>query len=127
MLSGIAMAAAGSSRPCSGGDHEILHAIDLLYPGAATHGDLAGLGGLFCAYLREDKEQYALIDHCLRQHGLPRAPGDIGLTVDQFAQAVIKAPSTRPDRYTILEHLGLDDAEIGRRAADYTELVSGSS
>ena len=33
VLSGLAMATAGSSRPCSGGDHEILHAIDHLYPG----------------------------------------------------------------------------------------------
>ena len=28
MLSGMAMSFAGSSRPASGGDHEILHAID---------------------------------------------------------------------------------------------------
>ena len=35
VLSGLAMATAGSSRPCSGGDHEILHAIDHLYPGTA--------------------------------------------------------------------------------------------
>ena len=30
------------SRPCSGGDHEILHAIDHLFPGTAHHGELAG-------------------------------------------------------------------------------------
>src|SRR5450432_4407405 len=28
ILSGLAMSVAGSSRPCSGGDHEIMHAID---------------------------------------------------------------------------------------------------
>ena len=44
VLSGIAMATAGSSRPCSGGDHEILHAIDHLFPGTARHGELAGRG-----------------------------------------------------------------------------------
>ena len=42
VLSGLAMATAGSSRPCSGGDHEILHAIDHLFPGTAHHGELAG-------------------------------------------------------------------------------------
>ncbi|MFI5082254.1 MAG: iron-containing alcohol dehydrogenase family protein, partial [Streptosporangiales bacterium] len=41
VLSGIAMTVAGSSRPCSGGDHEILHAIDQLFPGAGSHGELA--------------------------------------------------------------------------------------
>ena len=44
VLSGLAMAVAGSSRPCSGGDHEIMHAIDQLYPGTGSHGELAGRG-----------------------------------------------------------------------------------
>ena len=50
VLSGLAMATAGSSRPCSGGDHEILHAIDHLFPGTAHHGELAGVGGLFTSW-----------------------------------------------------------------------------
>ena len=54
VLSGIAMATAGSSRPCSGGDHEILHAIDHLFPGTARHGELAGAATLFTAFLRGD-------------------------------------------------------------------------
>src|SRR5262249_60116464 len=33
VLSGLAMATAGSSPPCSGGDHEILHAIGHPVPG----------------------------------------------------------------------------------------------
>ena len=52
MLSGLAMAMAGYSRPCSGADHEILHAIDHLFPGTAGHGELAGVGALFSTYLR---------------------------------------------------------------------------
>ena len=54
VLSGLAMATAGSSRPCSGGDHEILHAIDVLFPGTAHHGELAGAASLFTSFLRED-------------------------------------------------------------------------
>ena len=49
VLSGLAMATAGSSRPCSGGEHEILHAIDHLFPGTAHHGELAGAATLFTA------------------------------------------------------------------------------
>jgi len=45
---------AGSSRPASGGCHEILDAIDQLYPGTGNHGELAGVGALFCTYLRGD-------------------------------------------------------------------------
>jgi glycerol-1-phosphate dehydrogenase [NAD(P)+] len=121
VLSGLAMATAGSSRPCSGGDHEILHAIDVLFPGTANHGELAGAASLFTSYLREDEGLARGIDACLRRHGLPRTPGDLGLTEEQFVEAVIRAPSTRPDRFTILEHLALDDAGVRRAVAGFLD------
>jgi glycerol-1-phosphate dehydrogenase [NAD(P)+] len=121
VLSGMAMAAAGSSRPASGADHEIMHAIDQLFPGTANHGELAGVGTLFSAWLRGNADLAARVDTCLRQHGLPRTPADIDLTVEQFAQAVELAPSTRPDRYTILEHLDLDAAAIRAKVDAYVE------
>ena len=121
VLSGLAMAVAGSSRPCSGGDHEILHAIDQLYPDTSNHGELAGLGALFCEYLRADGGQSSAIDACLRRHELPRLPADVGLTNEQFAAAVAHAPTTRPERYTILEHLALDAGDIRKRVDDYVE------
>ena len=65
VLSGLAMATAGSSRPCSGGDHEILHAIDHLYPGTANHGEIAGAASLFTSYLREDDGLARGLDACL--------------------------------------------------------------
>ena len=75
VLSGMAMAAAGSSRPSSGADHEIMHAIDALFPGTANHGELAGVGALFSAFLREDARLAEQIDGCLRRHGCPAAAG----------------------------------------------------
>jgi glycerol-1-phosphate dehydrogenase [NAD(P)+] len=121
VLSGLAMATAGSSRPCSGGDHEILHAIDHLFPGTAHHGELAGAASLFTSFLREDRGLADGIDACLRRHGLPRTPGDLGLTEAQFAQAVAAAPGTRPDRFTILEHLALDEAGVRRAVAGFLD------
>jgi glycerol-1-phosphate dehydrogenase [NAD(P)+] len=112
VLSGLAMATAGSSRPCSGADHEILHAIDHLFPGTAHHGELAGAASLFTCHLRGDDGLARSIDACLTRHGLPRTPLDLGLTEAQFARAVAHAPATRPDRYTILEHLDLDEAGV---------------
>jgi glycerol-1-phosphate dehydrogenase [NAD(P)+] len=125
ILSGMAMTVAGSSRPCSGGDHEILHAIDQLYPGAGTHGELAGVGALFCAHLREDAGQAGLVGACLARHNLPRSPADLGLSEAEFTKAVVCAPSTRPGRYTILEHLGLTEAEAGARVEEYVRSVAG--
>jgi len=112
------MSVAGSSRPCSGGDHEIVHAIDQLFPGTGNHGELAGLGALFCARLRQDAAQVEALERCLRRHQLPCTPSDIGLTAEQFADAVLAAPHTRPDRYTILEHLDLTRDEILERIAE---------
>ena len=121
VLSGLAMATAGSSRPCSGGDHEILHAIDVLYPGTAHHGELAGAASLFTSFLRADEGLARGIDACLRRHGLPRTPDDLGLTDEQFAEAVARAPETRPDRFTILEHLALDEAGARRAVAEFLD------
>jgi glycerol-1-phosphate dehydrogenase [NAD(P)+] len=121
VLSGLAMATAGSSRPCSGGDHEILHAIDHLFPGTAHHGELAGAASLFTSHLRGDAGLADGIDECLRHHGLPRTPGDLGLTEEQFVQAVVAAPGTRPDRFTILEHLALDEAGARRAVAEFLD------
>ena len=121
VLSGMAMAAAGSSRPSSGADHEFMHAVDALFPGTANHGELAGVGALFSAYLRENDRLAGQIDTCLRRHELPRVPADLGLSVEQFAEAVRFAPSTRPDRYTILEHLDLDAGTLDARIARFVE------
>jgi glycerol-1-phosphate dehydrogenase [NAD(P)+] len=115
VLSGLAMATAGSSRPCSGADHEILHAIDHLFPGTARHGELAGAATLFCAFLRGDDAMATAVDACLRRHGLPRLPADLGLDESQFAAAVEHAPGTRPDRFTVLEHLALDAEGVSGR------------
>jgi glycerol-1-phosphate dehydrogenase [NAD(P)+] len=121
VLSGLAMATAGSSRPCSGGDHEILHAIDHLYPGTARHGELAGVATLFTAFLRGDARMAEAVDACLTRHDLPRLPGDLGLSEAQFVQAVVHAPATRPDRYTVLEHLALDEPGVSERVRAFLD------
>jgi glycerol-1-phosphate dehydrogenase [NAD(P)+] len=125
ILSGMAMTVAGSSRPCSGGDHEILHAIEKLYPGAGVHGELAGVGALFCAHLRGDGVQATRMLGCLRRHGLPCSPADLGLSVADFTKAVMSAPATRPGRYTILERLGLAEAEAESRVEEHARSVDG--
>jgi glycerol-1-phosphate dehydrogenase [NAD(P)+] len=122
--SGLAMAVCGSSRPASGGCHEIMHAVDSLFPGTASHGELAGLGALFCTYLRGDERRFAQMSMCLARHQLPRLPVDIGLDDAQFVEAVTFAPRTRPDRYTILEHLAMTPDEISRKLSDYVDAVT---
>jgi glycerol-1-phosphate dehydrogenase [NAD(P)+] len=123
VLSGMAMTVAGSSRPASGGCHEILYAIDQLFPGTGNHGELAGVGALFCTRLRGDDRGFALLSACLARHGLPRTPADLGLSHAEFTKAVQHAPATRPGRYTILERLALDECAIAEQVEDYVAAV----
>lgn len=119
VLSGLAMAAAGSSRPCSGACHEISHAIDALFPGRAQHGTQVAVGALFASFLRDDPHLQEL-DAALRRYEVARLPADLGLTDEEFAAAVAHGPSTRPDRFTVLEHLDLEGAEVEARVREFT-------
>lgn len=113
VLSGIAMGMAGSSRPCSGACHEISHAIDELFPNRTQpHGEQVGVGALFATFLREADERFAEFAFALTQHNLPVSPENLGFSTEEFAQAIAKAPETRPDRFTILEHLKLNEKQI---------------
>jgi glycerol-1-phosphate dehydrogenase [NAD(P)+] len=118
VLSGLAMAAAGSSRPCSGACHEISHAIDLLYPGKAAHGEQVAVGALFASFLRQD-ERLDAFDAALRRYGVARLPADLGLSEEEFAASVARAPATRPERFTVLEHLDLGEPEIHERVREF--------
>lgn len=119
VLSGLAMSAAGSSRPCSGADHEILYAIDSLFPGTSNHGELAGIGALFATFLRGDDVLAQQLADCLARHGLPRTPADVGLSQQQFVRAVLHGPVVRPERYTILEHLALSEVDTAAAVARF--------
>ena len=54
-----------------------------------------------------------------RRYGVARLPADLGLTDEEFAAAVAQAPATRPDRFTVLERLALDESQIRDRVRDF--------
>ena len=104
---------AGSSRPCSGADHEILHAIDHLFPGTRNHGELAGAASLFTVVpARRRRATRRASTPAWRATACRARPPTSGSPRSSSPQAVLHAPATRPDRYTILEHLGLDEQEV---------------
>ena len=112
LLSGMAMAVAGSSRPCSGSEHLFSHALDKLFPGRdSLHGEQVGVGAVVAAYLHG--LDWEGLREKLRRVGAPTTVAELGVTLEQAAQALELAPRLR-DRYTILHKLKLSREEAAR-------------
>jgi glycerol-1-phosphate dehydrogenase [NAD(P)+] len=125
VLSGIAMGIAGTSRPCSGACHEISHAIDLLFPDRTQpHGEQVGVGALFATFLRNDEERFTELAYALAQHGLPISHHNLGFNDEEFTEIVKSAPTTRPDRFTILEHLNMSENRIKEKIKEFNDAIA---
>ncbi len=107
VLSGVSMGIAGSSRPCSGGEHEISHSLDRVASKPALHGEQVALGTILTTYFRG--EDFRPLKDFLSSIGLPLTADSLGLSPQELVQAIVDAPQTRPGRYTILEKIGVDE------------------
>jgi glycerol-1-phosphate dehydrogenase [NAD(P)+] len=105
------MAAAGTSRPCSGAEHLISHSLDRLLETPALHGEQVALGTLFSA-AAHDSGLHAEVRGFFERVGLPTRPADLGIGDDEMIEAIRRAPETRPERFTILH--ALDDEDVSR-------------
>lgn len=123
ILSGIAMGIAGSSRPASGSEHEISHAIDHLYGGLGLHGEQVAITTRFSLYLQ--KQDMKNVESLYKNLKIPAMIDDINLSIEKFIKAVKYAPKTRPGRYTILEKLDLSNKKI-KESAIASGIWSGS-
>ncbi|MGI8773661.1 MAG: iron-containing alcohol dehydrogenase [Actinomycetota bacterium] len=108
VLSGMAMIQSGTSRPASGGEHEISHAIDHLHGSRALHGAQVAFGCIFSVALYG--EDTTAFRQRLQRLGLPDHPRSLGFSKDEVAHVLLEAPQTRPGRFTILEEANLDHA-----------------
>ncbi|MFL5777875.1 MAG: iron-containing alcohol dehydrogenase [Chloroflexota bacterium] len=115
ILSGIAMEMAGSSRPASGSEHLISHALDQILAKPRAHGLQVALGTMAASVIRgEDTPRLASF---FRRVGLPVLPEDLAISLDEMMEAVRLGPSTRPGRTTCLD--GIGDAELDRLRSAY--------
>jgi glycerol-1-phosphate dehydrogenase [NAD(P)+] len=102
LLSGLAMATAGTSRPCSGAEHLISHALDAqLGRGSALHGEQVALGCLVAA-AAHGSPLLGTFREVFGRLGVPTRPQALGMSDEQLVEAVVAAPSLRPDRWTVL-------------------------
>jgi len=118
IVSGVSMSVAGSSRPASGAEHMMSHALDRLAPRAALHGEQCGVGTILALALHGDEWQRAR--DALQKVGAPTTASGLGIPRATLIEALVQAHTIRPERYTIL-----GDQGITREAAERLLKVTG--
>ncbi len=103
---GVAMSIAGSSRPCSGSEHLFSHALDLTAPKPAMHGEQCGVGTIMMACLHG--MNWKRVKETLEKVGAPTTAAELGIEPEHIVEALVRAGTIRPERYTILEEKRLD-------------------
>lgn len=105
IVSGVSMAIAGSSRPASGSEHLISHALDTVAPGKALHGEQCGVGSILMMALHGG--DYRRLQQALSDVNAPTTLRQLQITKEQMVRALTTAHKVRPDRYTILGDQGI--------------------
>lgn len=116
--SGVAIGIAGSSRPCSGSEHLISHALDLMLDRPALHGEQCGVGTIMMAFLHG--ADWERVKKSLKKVKAPTTSKQLGIPEEKLIEALTSAHKIR-DRYTILRD-GLSETEA-RDIAEKTGVI----
>ncbi|PUA31896.1 MAG: hypothetical protein B9J98_05225 [Candidatus Terraquivivens tikiterensis] len=109
---GVAMGIAGSSRPCSGSEHLISHALGRLMEDPPLHGERCGVATVLMALLH--RAAWRRVKSALSSIGAPSDLSGLGVDEQTFVKAVTMAPEIRPDRYTILHKIRPTESDVRR-------------
>ena len=103
VLSGLAMAIAGNSRPCSGSEHLISHAIDALCCNhGLLHGEVVGITSQFSLYLQNKND--LKVQAYFRHFEVGKLfPGIESETDHDIGSIFSTARKMRPNRRTVLD------------------------
>jgi len=110
VLSGLAMEIAGTSRPCSGAEHSISHAIDELYPDRSTFHGLQ-VAAATISMLRLHNEEAEETINFMKKIGMPTSLHKLGFKDDEIVKILKRAQQNRP-RFTLLNTMDIDKALI---------------
>lgn len=102
--SGLAMALAGTSRPCSGSEHLISHAIDYHKLSENTlHGYQVGSISIFCLYLQRKLDAKCI--NYAQELNIPIAFHHLNEKVKDQLEVIYETSfKMRPGRFTVLEN-----------------------
>jgi len=100
LMSGIAMEIAGFSRPASGSEHLISHALDQITKTPAMHGIQVGIATYICSYIQDNR--FKVVKDFLQSTGFFDFVAEKPLNKEEFIEAIRTAPTIKEDFYTIL-------------------------
>lgn len=100
LMNGLSMEVASSSRPASGSEHLISHALDKHGKTHRMHGIQVGVATYLCSYLQDN--DFEKVKSFLENTGFIEYLTQYPLNKDDFINAVKKAPTIKEDFYTIL-------------------------
>ncbi len=105
--SGIAISIAGTSRPASGSEHKFSHALDIIAPKPALHGEQCGVGTIMMMFLHGG--DWKFIRDTLKIIKAPTTAKEMGIKPEYIIEALKMAHTIRNERYTILGDRGLTE------------------
>ena len=120
IASGVSMLIAGSSRPTSGSEHMFSHALDVIRPETALHGEQCGVGSIMMMKLQGG--DWKRIRDALKSIGAPTTAEELGFTDDEIIDALVMARAMRDDRFTVLEKKKLTE-QSAKRVAKVTGVI----
>ncbi|MCS7106714.1 MAG: NAD(P)-dependent glycerol-1-phosphate dehydrogenase [Acidilobaceae archaeon] len=118
--SGVAMCIAGSTRPASGSEHLFAHALSMIAKNPPLHGEAVGVGTIIMAELH--RLNWRRIRALLKAVGAPTNAKELGVKEEEVVEALMMAPTIRPERYTILGDKMLEE-RVARRLAERVEVI----
>jgi len=101
MLNGVAMEIAGSSRPASGSEHLISHALDMTGARQRLHGLQTGTAAYLVSSLQSGSH-HERIGELFARTGFWESVRKQPFSKEEWKTAVERAPSMKEDFYTIL-------------------------
>ena len=119
---GRAMSLAGSSRPCSGTEHAISHAMDRIQ--SDLHGLQVAFATPLCLHYLQDAgyTEYSpqLIQQYMIDHEIPTTFEGMSSNMPAFLEDIEHALKImkKRNRYSVLEHLEVDRADLTKTLRD---------
>lgn len=119
--SGMAISIAGNSRPASGAEHKFSHALDIIAPEPALHGEQCGVGTIMMMYLHGGDWEF--IRDTLKTIKAPINARELNIEPEYIIQALIESHNIRKERYTILGDRGLTE-KAAEKLAQKTGVIN---